>query len=69
MLRLQHFYGENHLHHPTANINLRVPILDPDRFRLRFVQSLNDLQTDLGFKIIRYVLIPRSMQHLRRGLP
>jgi len=55
MPRLQHFYGQNHLHYLTANTYRRARILDSDRFKLKFVQTLDDLRTDLGFKTFGYV--------------
>jgi hypothetical protein len=34
MLRLRHFYGENHLHYLSSNIYRRARICDFDRFKL-----------------------------------
>ena len=65
MAPLQHFYGQNHLHYLTANIYRRARIFDSDRFRLKFVQTLHALRTELGFKIIGYVLMP---EHCHRML-
>ena len=58
MPRLQHFYGQNHLHYLTASTYRRARIFDSERFKLKFVQTLDDLLTELGFKIIGYVLMP-----------
>jgi len=58
MPRLQHFYGQNHLHYLTASTYRRARIFDSERFKLKFVQTLDDLRTELGFKIIGYVLMP-----------
>jgi putative transposase len=58
MSRLEHFYGQHHLHYLTANTYRKARIFDSDRFKLKFVQTLDDLWTDLGFKIIGYVLMP-----------
>jgi putative transposase len=53
-----HYYGENHLHYLTANIYRRARIFDSERFKLKFTQTLGDLRTELGFRIIGYVLMP-----------
>jgi putative transposase len=58
MLPLQHFYGQNHLHYLTANTYRRARIFDSDRFKLKFVQTLDKLRTELGFKMFGYVLMP-----------
>jgi putative transposase len=58
MPRLQHFYGQKHLHYLTAGTYRRARIFDSDRFKLKFVQTLDDLRTELGFKIVGYVLMP-----------
>jgi putative transposase len=58
MPRQRHFYGQNDLHYLTANIYRRARIFDSDRFKLNFVQTLHDLRTELGFKIVGYVLMP-----------
>jgi putative transposase len=58
MPRLQHFYGENHLHYLTANIYRKARIFDSERYKRKFVQTLDDLRTELGFRIIGYVLMP-----------
>jgi hypothetical protein len=57
---LKHVYGQNHLHYLTANICRKARIFDPDRYKRRFVQTLDDLRTELGFRIIGYVLIPQG---------
>jgi hypothetical protein len=59
MPRRRHFYGENHLHYLTANTYRKARIFDSDRYKRKFVQTLGDLPTDLGFRITGYVLIPR----------
>jgi REP element-mobilizing transposase RayT len=60
MPRLKHFYGENHLHYLTANTYRKARIFDSDRYKRKFVQTLDDLRTELGFRIIGYVLIPQG---------
>ena len=58
MSRQHHYYGANHLHYLTKSVYRRVRIFDSDRFRVNFVRTLDDLRTELGFKIIGYVLMP-----------
>ena len=58
MPRLRHFYGEGHYHYLTENIYRRVRIFDSDRCKSKFVQTLDDLRAELGFKIFAYVLMP-----------
>ena len=53
-----HYYAENHLHYLTANLYRRARVLDSDRFKLKFTQTLDDLRAELGFHIIGYVLMP-----------
>jgi hypothetical protein len=50
-----HYYDENHLHHVTANVYRRARIFDSDRFRLKSTQTLADLRTELGFRMIGWV--------------
>jgi REP element-mobilizing transposase RayT len=57
MPRLKHFYGQNHLHYLTANTYRKARIFDSDRYKRKFVQTLDDLRTELGFRIIGYVLM------------
>ena len=58
MPRPQHYYSLNHLHYLTANIYRRARIFDSDHFKLKFVQTLGGLRTELGFKTGGYVLMP-----------
>jgi REP element-mobilizing transposase RayT len=60
MPRPQHFYGQNHLHYLTANIYRKARIFDSERYKRKFIQTLDDLRTELRFKIIGYVLIPQG---------
>ena len=66
MPRLRHFYGQGHYHYLTANTYRRARIFDSDRFKRKFVQTLDDLRTELGFKIFAYVLMPEHC-HLLIG--
>ncbi len=54
----RHFYGQGHYHYLTENTYRRARIFDSDRFRHKFVQTLDELRTELGFKIFAYVLMP-----------
>jgi REP element-mobilizing transposase RayT len=56
--RRQHYNGLNHLHYLTANIYRRARIFDSDRFKLRFIRTLDDLRAELVFRIIGWVLMP-----------
>jgi putative transposase len=58
MPRLRHFYGQGHYHYLTENIYRRARIFDSERFKRKFVQTVDDLRTELGFKIFAYVLMP-----------
>jgi REP element-mobilizing transposase RayT len=42
----------------TENIYRRARIFDSDRFKLKFVRTLDDLRAELSFRIIGYVLMP-----------
>jgi putative transposase len=55
---LKHFYGQNHLHYLTANTYRKARIFGSDRYKRKFVQTLDDLRTELGFRIAGYVLMP-----------
>ena len=58
MPRLKHFYDQNHFHYLTDSTYRRVRIFDSDRFKRKFIQTLNDLRAELGFKVFGYVLMP-----------
>ena len=68
MPRQKHFYGLNHLHYLTRSTYRRARIFDPERFKRRFVETLDDLRSELQFKIIGYVLMPEHF-HLLIGPP
>ena len=61
MPRLKHFDGQNYLHYLTANTYRKARIFDSDRYKRKFVQTLDDLRTELGFRIIGYVLMPEIL--------
>jgi hypothetical protein len=48
MPRLRHFYGEGHYHYLTENIYRRARIFDSDRCKRKFIQTPDDLRTELG---------------------
>jgi len=52
MPRLQHFYGLNYLHYLTANTYWKARIFDSDPYKRKFVQTLDQLRAELGFRII-----------------
>ena len=57
MQREQHYYGLNHLHYLTASLYRRARIFDSDRFKLKFIRTLDDLRAELSFRTIGYVLM------------
>ncbi|MGH9434784.1 MAG: REP-associated tyrosine transposase, partial [Terriglobia bacterium] len=57
-MRQRRYYEENHLHYLTASTYRRGRVFDSDRFKIKFTQTLGALRTELGFKIIGYVLMP-----------
>jgi len=58
VLRQKHYYGLNHLHFLTRSTCRRARLFDSEKFRRRWVKSLEELRCELGFKIIGYVLMP-----------
>jgi REP element-mobilizing transposase RayT len=58
MARPQHFYGQSHLHYLTANIYRKARIFDSERYKGKFIQTLDNLRAELRFKIIGDVLMP-----------
>ena len=51
MPSLRRFYGQNHYHYLTVGTYRRARIFDSDRFKRKFVQTVNDLRKELGFKV------------------
>jgi len=64
MVRQRHFYGLNHLHYLTTSTYRRVRLFDSDLFKHNFIAVLGDLRTELGFRIIGYVLMPEHFHLL-----
>ncbi len=58
MPRLKHYYGFNHLHYLTFSTYRRARLFDSDKFKREFIATLDELRTELGFKIVGYVLMP-----------
>jgi REP element-mobilizing transposase RayT len=58
MPRLKHLYGQDHLHFLTINTYRKARIHDSDRYKRKFIQTLNDLRSGLGFSIIGCALVP-----------
>jgi hypothetical protein len=51
---LKHFYGPNHPHYLTANTYRKARSFDPESYRRKFVQTLDQLWAGLGFRIFGY---------------
>jgi putative transposase len=62
--RQRHYYGLNHLHYLTASTYRRARLFDSERFRKHFIQTLDELRSDLDFKILGYVLMPEHFHLL-----
>jgi REP element-mobilizing transposase RayT len=56
--RPRHYYRLNHLHYLTASTYRRAPLFDSPCFRRHLVETLDELRSALGFKILGYVLMP-----------
>ena len=66
MPRRRHFYGQNHYHYLTESTYRRARIFDAERCKHKFVQTLDELRSELAFKIFGDVLMP-GHGHLRIG--
>ncbi len=64
MSRQKHYYGLNHLHYVTRSTYRRARLFDSERFKRQFVRRLDELRTELGLKIIGYVLMPEHFHIL-----
>jgi putative transposase len=62
--RPHRYYGENHLHYLTTSTYRRTPVFDSDRFKRQFAATLAELRTELGFRILGYVLMPEHLHLL-----
>ena len=63
-MRQKHYYGLNHLHFLTRSTYRRARLFDSEKFRRRWVKTLEELRCELGFKIIGYVLMPEHFRLL-----
>ncbi len=64
MPRQHHYYGANHLRFITASTYRRGRLFDSERFRCEFIALLDELRTELDFKVIGYVLMPEHFHLL-----
>ena len=64
MSQLHRYYGGNHLHYLTTSTYRRARIFDSERLKRRFIATLADLRTELGFRIVGYVLMPEHFHLL-----
>jgi REP-associated tyrosine transposase len=62
--QLQRHYGENHLHYLTTSTYRRARVFDSERFKRHFVAALAELRSELGFRILGYVLMPEHFHLL-----
>jgi REP element-mobilizing transposase RayT len=67
MARLEHFYSLYHFHYLTANAYRKACIFDADRYKGAFVQILDRLRSELSFRIIGYVVLPKRGSSRRRA--
>ena len=51
MSRQHHYYEGKHLHFLTASTYRRAPLFDSELFRQMFIRSLEQLQTELEFRL------------------
>ncbi len=61
---LKRIYGRGHLHFLTFSCYRRLPFLKSSRSRDVFVQELGRLRTELGFRLIGYVVMPEHVHLL-----
>lgn len=58
------YYDENDFHYLTASTYRRARVFDSERFKRQFVSTLAELRTELGFRILGYVLMPEHFHLL-----
>jgi putative transposase len=58
------YYGENDLHFLTTSTYRRTQIFNSERFKREFVATLTELRTELGFRLLGYVLMPEHFHLL-----
>ena len=57
-------YGLNHLHYITRSTYRRARLFDSESFKRQWVRTLDELRSELNFKIIGYVLMPEHFHIL-----
>jgi putative transposase len=62
--RPRRYYSESHFHYLTTSTYRRTRIFDSERFKHQFVTTLAELRTELGFRILGYVLMPEHFHLL-----
>jgi putative transposase len=70
---LKRYYGKGHLHFITFSCYRRLPLLKSARARDTFVRELTRVRSELGFRLIGYVVMPEHVHLLlsepQRGTP
>jgi putative transposase len=62
--RLKRLYGLGHLHFITFSCYRRQPLLEEQRARDFFVDSLAKMRVRYGFKLVGYVVMPEHVHLL-----
>jgi putative transposase len=62
--RQHHHYEGNHLHFLTASTYHRASLFDAEPFRRIFIRTLDQLRTELEFRLLGYVLMPEHFHLL-----
>jgi len=65
---LKRFYGKGDLHFATFSCYQRMPLLGTTCARNVFVQELEKVRTEMGFRLLGYVAMPEHV-HLLMGEP
>jgi REP element-mobilizing transposase RayT len=58
------YYGENDLHFLTTSTYRRTQIFNSELFKREFIETLAELRTELGFRLLGYVLMPEHFHLL-----
>ncbi len=64
MSRQHHYYEGSHLHFLTASTYRRAPLFDSEPFRQILIRTLDQLRTELEFRLLGYVLMPEHFHLL-----
>ncbi len=65
---LKRYYGKGDLHFVTFSCYQRLPLLGTEGARNVFVQELERVRTEMGFRLIGYVVMPEHV-HLLMSEP